>query len=429
VLLNFTVSNFRSFSSEATLSMNGGRYRETKEGHRAIKTGFSQFPCALRAAAIYGANASGKSSFINAMSFFQHLVRKSAKDDSGAILSSLPSCKAIEQRGKVEPTLFEVSFIEEDVHYTYGILLDSECILEEWLHAKTTKGRIREVFSRSRENEDYDWHFSPFFSSKKLTKTWADATRSNALFLSTAIQLNSKELVPAHRWITSRLRVIAHSSHLAELVTSEFLLDENEDSSRLMELIQSADPTVKSIHVESKEIDDQEFLSVFNDEFRAKLLETSLPKTDYSITFKHKVPGRKEYELDLEEESDGTQLIYRYAAPFVQSIKGDLVVVIDELDQSLHPLLLERFVAMFTDPSDSETKAQIVFTTHDSALLSSDAIHRDQIWLVDNVDMKGSKLIPLSDFKPRKTDLLQKLYLQGRYRAVPKPRVKMLDRA
>jgi AAA15 family ATPase/GTPase len=141
------------------------------------------------------------------------------------------------------------------------------------------------------------------------------------------------------------------------------------------------------------------------------------------------VPGRDQYELDIDEESDGTQIIFHYAAPFVQSIKHNLVVVVDELDRSLHPLLLELFVAIFTEPKNVATKAQIVFTTHDSALLSTDAIHRDQIWFVDNVEMKGSKLVPLSDFKPRITDPIQKIYLQGRYKAVPKPRTKILSRA
>ncbi|MCP5392021.1 MAG: ATP-binding protein [Sphingomonadaceae bacterium] len=429
MLLNFTVSNFRSIRDEVTLSMSGGRYRETTEGSRAIKTGFAQFPCALRAAAIYGANASGKSSVVGALEFLQRLVIHSARDESGNFLATLPVCKATSKTEKAQTSLFEINFIEEDVQYTYGVVASQDRIVEEWLHAKTKKGRTRELFSRALEGDEYDWHFSSYFNSKKMTSTWSKATRPNALFLSTAIQLNSNELRPVHEWVTLRLRLVTPSNHLGHMVTSQHLVDEEKDYDALLELVQAADPTITAINVEPNEVEENEFLSVFNEEIRARLLENAVSRIDYDVRVTHKVPGCPEYSLDIEEESDGTQIIYKYAAPFLQSLEHNFVVVVDELDRSLHPLLLERFVALFTEPNDEKTEAQIIFTTHDSALLSTDVIHRDQIWFVDNVGMKGSKLVPLSDFKPRKSDRLQKIYLQGRYRAVPKPRTKMLFRA
>ncbi|MDA9918305.1 ATP-binding protein [Erythrobacter sp.] len=427
--MNFTVSNFRSIRDEVTLSMNGGRYRETTEGSRSIKTGFTQFPCALRAAAIYGANASGKSSLIGGIDFLQRLVSHSARDEEGNLLSSLPVCKATLDHGKVQSSLFEINFVEHETQYTYGVLASRSQILEEWLHAKTKKGRTREVFSRTLEGETYEWSFSSIFSSKKMASTWSNATRDNALFLSTAIQLNSEELKPVHSWLTSRLRLITPSNHIGHLVTSKHLLDENGDYDALLELLQAADPSITGVKVEVSEVDESEYLSMFSEEIRSRLLESSQARLDYEVKVTHKVPGCDEYVLDIEDESDGTQIIYKYAAPFLQSLDHNFVVIVDELDRSLHPLLLERFVAIFTEPFDDSTEAQIIFTTHDSALLSTDVIHRDQIWFVDNVGMNGSNLIPLSDFKPRKDDPLQKIYLQGRYKAVPKPRTKMLLRA
>lgn len=428
MLLNFTVSNFRSIRDEATLSMNGGRYRESEDGCRAIKTGFTQFPCALRAAAIYGANAAGKSSFVKALEFLQGIVNGSARDEAGNYLATLAVCRHSSGPEK-EKSLFEVNFVEQDIQYTYGVVASSAAIHEEWLHAKTQKGRTREVFSRVFENDSYDWHFSSFFKSKKMVSTWQKATRPNALFLTTAIQLNSEELKPVHEWLTVRLRVVSQSNFLASLVTSRHLTDDPDDYSDLLGLLQMSDPSIVGVSVDQEEVDDSETLSMFSEEMKAKILESSTSRIHYDVKLSHKVPDGGQFELDLEQESDGTQIVYRYAAPFLQSIKHDFVVVVDELDQSLHPLLLEQFVSMFTEPRNPETKAQIVFTTHDSALLGSDVLGRDQIWFADNSGMRGTKLTPLADYKPRKTDRLQKAYLQGRFKAVPRARLRMLSNA
>jgi AAA15 family ATPase/GTPase len=426
MLCNFTISNFRSIGEEITLSMSGGRYKETDHGIRAIKTGFPQFPCALRAAAIYGANAAGKSSIVAAIDFLQDLVSGSARDEKGGHLATLPYCKYLGDKKDEGRTFFEVSFIEIDVTYTYGVTINKETIFEEWLHAKTKKGRVREIFSRSKEGEEREWHFSNFFSSKKMTKTWANATRDNALFLSTAIQLNCEELEPVHRWLTRRLRVVTASNLLGSMVTSRHAHEHEGDRARLIELLRMADPTIVDISVEARDLEDSDIFGVFNDEVRARLVEAIERKVEYDVKITHRLKGGRLYKLDLEEESDGTQVMYRYAAPFLQSIDHNLVVIVDELDRSLHPLLLEYIVSIFTTPDDLQTSAQIVFTTHDSALLSSDVLARDQIWFVEN-EMNGTFLTPLADYHPRKNDLLQKSYLQGRYKAIPSSRIRMLS--
>lgn len=428
MLLNFTVSNFRSIRDEVTLSMNGGRYRESEDGCRAIKTGFAQFPCALRAAAIYGANAAGKSSIVKALEFLQRIVVGSARDESGNYLATLPVCRNL-GADENKQALFEVNFIEDQIQYTYGVAATPEQICEEWLHSKTKSGRTREIFSRTFENGAYEWHFSSQFKSRRMVSTWEKATRENALFLSTAIQLNSEELRPVHDWLTLRLRIVSHSNFLATLVTSRQFLEKEHERSEMLSLVQLADPTVIDVSVEAKEVDNSETLSMFSEELKAKLLESAASQVHYDVTFTHKIPGGSEFKLDLDEESDGTQMVYRYAAPFLQSVSNNFVVVVDELDNSLHPILLEQFVAIFTEPKNVSSEAQIIFTTHDSALLASDVLGRDQIWFADNSGMKGTKLTPLVDYKPRKTDRLQKAYLQGRFKAIPRARVRMLTSA
>lgn len=421
MLFYFSASNFRSIRNELTLSMSAGRFKSAVK-NRGFPTGFAQMPCALRATAIYGANGSGKSSLVKAIDFFQDFVTDSFANENAELIE-----RAVAYRYTIEgkPTTFEACFVAESVMYTYGFSIENGVVAEEWLHVKSQEGRVREAFSRFRAEDSYEWSFSPFFKSKRSINTWRDSTRPNALFLSTAIFLNCEELRPVFNWISHTLRVVAASSSLGTLVTSGILLD-TDQKEEIVQLLRFADPTIDHVFVEKKSIDDNSF-GFLTEEARGRILEHIKDIPSYDVKLSHRNVEGADMSLDLAEESDGTQAMYKYAAPFVQSVANDFVLVIDELDRSLHPLLLQALVEKIANPDDQKTRAQLIFTTHDSALLSSDVLARDQVWFADNPHGRGTELIPLADYKPRKGEAIQRAYLHGRYGGVPIARQRVLD--
>lgn len=404
--------------------MSAGRFKSAA-ANRAFPTGFAQIPCALRAAAIYGANGSGKSSLVKAIDIFQDLVIHSFGDETGNLLKRVIPFK-YNTSNCDEPSNFEMSFIANEVLYTYGFLVDSEKIHEEWLHVKTKEGRVREAFSRALVDGEYEWHFSSFFKSRRLTSTCRDATRPNALFISTAVHLNLEEIKAPHDWITNTLRVVATSNAIGNVVTSQSILDST-DTQDIVELLKIADSTVDHILVKPKSFEDLDVMSMFSEEFRVKIAENLKDAPNFDVRVTHVNSSGERMDLDLSEESDGTKVMYRYAAPFVQSLKHGFVLIIDELDRSLHPILLRYLIEKFVAAGAAALPAQLIFTTHDSALLSSDVLARDQIWFVENLYGRGTELIPLADYKPRKGEAIQRAYLHGRYGAIPLARQRVLD--
>jgi hypothetical protein len=394
---------------------------------RAFETGFSQTPCALRTAAIYGANAAGKSTIVKAIDFVQDLVLDSVKEESGAILSRAVPYR-YDNTLELQPCGFEIAFIADGVLYTFGFSLNTNKITEEWLHFRTREGRTREAYSRTLVNDEYEWNFSSFFKSKKMTNVWKDACRPNALFISTAISLNCEELHAAYDWLTHSLRVLDGGS-FGYTVTSRIALNDKDTRDGIVSLLRKADPSICNLLVKEKTLENSEAFSVFTEEFRRELIEANRDTKSYEISVVHRTMDGKEIEFDLEDESDGTRMMYRFAAPFLKSIDNDFVMIVDELDRSLHPLLLQNLVSMFTSPQDESCRGQLIFTTHDATLLSSDLLAPDQIWFADNTNGRGTQLIPLVDYKPRKGEATQRAYLRGRYGAIPAMPAKAISSA
>jgi uncharacterized protein len=414
MLIEFTVENFRSFKGAETFSMVAGASAQHAQTN-TFATGLKGFGHFLRTAAVYGPNAAGKTNLLRALQFMQSLVINSAATTTGAAYNHTPFVFARAQRRK--PSRFSVTFAQNGIWYEYGFAMGPERIEEEWLiEHVNTRGRI--LFERriAASGKDYDWKFSPSLKGQKAV--WSEATRQTALFLSTAIQLNSKQLLPVYEWFQKRLVVITGITSLNPNLTLT-LLTEPDGKARLLPFLQEADLGISDVTITREPLPP-------GGGFIAGPLQIleQIPGSNavnlVRVKLSHQVQGKEEQVgLDLLEESSGTQVLFRSAGAWLNVFTNGEVLLFDEVDTSLHPLLVKFLIERFHSEETNPHNAQLIFTTHNPALLDQKIFRRDQIWFVEKDPEASSKLYPLTDFKPRNDEDLQRWYMRGRYGALP----------
>lgn len=430
MLIEFNVQNYKSIAESQKLSMVAGAGASRLDRY-SIPTDNPMVPRVLRSACIFGPNASGKSNMIDAMQFFSAFVSNSAKgmtDGDKINLSPFLLSKELES----SPTEFEISFVYEKVMYQYGFSADRKRVLEEWMHARSNggKSRTRTVFERSfdYELEDYEWYInkSYFEAGHRTQKVWLESTRDNALFFSTAVMLNCEELNNPFEWVKKHFRVIPSTERLTGQYSRKSCLDQN-FKDKILKFIRSADLNISGISVEEAEEDLPKEISDLFREDALKLIKEGQQRKHYNVKTRHLDDDGNEVLFDLENESSGTQLLFNLAGPWIDVLSNGYTLVVDELNNSLHPIALKFLVEAFNSPESNSSGAQLIFTSHETSIVSKDFLHKDQIWFVEKADSGRSNFYPLSDFSIRDTEAFQRAYLGGRYGALPK--VKRLQRA
>jgi hypothetical protein len=401
VFLRFRFSNFRSFRAEQELSLIAGPFTDLPDVPRhpsGINEGV------LPSAAIYGANASGKTNVIQAIGFMASAVSLSHRDwkPDGPIPRE-PFMADEESRR--EPSEIEADFLLAGVRHRYGFRVDSQVVLEEWLFVYP-KGKKQTWFHRKRGN--------PIAFSNKMpgeNRTIENLTRQNSLFLSAAAQNAHEALMPVFIWLSGLLFVIGDRSKYREQTTR--LCSELDYKNEIARLVSVADLGIAQMTVEDAEFN-------FPDRTLAEIATTLKlpPVTRPVIRLLHRF-GDTAVPFKMDQESDGTLAYLALLGPAVDAIKKGTPLLIDELDASLHPLLAIQLLRLFNTPSSNPKGAQLIFNTHDTNLLSGGVLRRDQIWFTEKGNDATSHLYPLSDFKPRREENLQNGYLQGRYGAIP----------
>lgn len=412
MLIEFRVKNFRSFRDDAVLSLVASNDRTNEEG--TVKpTGISSVPRLLRAAAIYGANAGGKSNLVQAITAFSDIVETSATHKPGTLFGIQPF--RLNEESKIEPTEFEITFLLEGVRYQFGLRLSSNRILDEWLivYRSTQPATWYErTFDPNAKKSLYK--FSSHLAGPKVV--WGDATREDALFLSTAVQLNSEQLRPIFDFLTLKIVTVEDVGNFPTEFTISKILDTNSNAVR--DLLVAADISIAEIRLEKHESRGH---LAFDFDKQGNLVARKSEdevRTTYVPTFEHRT-GNGSAIFHMADESEGTRKLFALAGPLFSILENGNILVVDELDRSLHALLVRQIVEMFQNPEFNPNGAQIIFTTHDTSLLNGDLLRRDQIWLADKDEDQASHLIPLSDFSPRKGEALERNYLAGRYGGVP----------
>ncbi|MGD0230541.1 MAG: ATP-binding protein [Syntrophorhabdales bacterium] len=417
MLIEFSVTNYRSIRETQTLSMAASRYYKGLEESNCFDPNVSGVPNLLRTAVIYGPNAGGKSNTMKAMQFMQAFVLVSHSYQEGQSINVSPFALSAETRTR--PSEFELSFLRDGVRYQYGFAVTPVRVTKEWLLAYP-EGKAQRWFERASDekSDKENWYFGSKFVGRK--QLWQEATRKNALFLSTAIQLNNEQLKPVFSWFQDTLDMILPKAAI-NLKFSLELCESEAGKARVMEFLESADLTISGIDVKKVRIPfSQSDLPLdmppdMRDRIAHELQEKEVPL----VFFQHPDDSGNLIPISFSDESDGTQKLFAFAGPCLDVFEKGRILFVDEMDTSLHPLLVRFLVENFHSTEANRNNAQLVFTTHDTSILDMDLFRRDQIWFVDKDRSSATKLYPLSDFSPRKGEAVEKWYLKGRYGALP----------
>lgn len=372
------------------------------------------------AAVIYGANGSGKTNLLDALGFLRKAVILSHK--SGDADSPIPvSPFRLDDVSESEPTTLDCDFILNDVRFSFGVSLSKKRVHEEYLYAYP-KGRAQKWYHR--HNDEIE--FGRSLNGKN--QTTFSITRSNSLFLSTASASNHEQLSHVFSYFKDRIIDYDEVPRFGQGCYKD-LGEDKSKKARVLRLLQCADISVVGISSEPKEdrIIDNELEKDF-DELLEKHLggrssevkeQIKAMERVQDIHLLHKGAKGRSYPLSIGLESRGTQTFLNLLAPVLSALNEGQLLIVDELDTSLHSLLSQQLLSLFNNKTSNRNNAQLLFTTHDTNLLSAKCIRRDQVWFTEKSNDGETKVFPLTEFETRNSDDLEKGYLQGIFGAIP----------
>ncbi|HXR08336.1 MAG TPA: ATP-binding protein [Candidatus Acidoferrum sp.] len=373
----------------------------------------------VKGVALYGANASGKTTVIEALKTLAVIVEGSARmtDPKEPISQIEPFALA---PGEPEsPTAFAVAFVADGVRYEYRVAATRERIWHESLRAfPTAKEQL--WFSRdwNAESDSYAW------SPERPTGFRRDSqlegyTLSNMLFLSKAVANNRTELEPVFRWFKERLNFLDLSaqSTLGLRFTVEKIREETPFRDRIVKLLRYADLGVTGARIIEKRPPEgvEKMLKNLGPVARESILMDRWTKPELT----HRGSGATDLPLPWASESAGTHRFFGLAGPWLDILSNGYTVCVDELETSIHPLMVRELLRLIFNSTENPHGAQILFTTHNPLLLDATLLRRDQVWFTDKDAAGEAHLYPLTDYQPRKGESLVRGYLSGRYGAVP----------
>ena len=438
MIVTFSVSNFRSFRDEQTLSLVAAHRQEDENSKHLVKIPDSD-KYVLRAAVIYGANGAGKS---NLMKAIRRLQKLALENPARSGVSSPQFHRP--QSAELEKSLFDIQFISNGKLYHYGIVVQKDIVLEEWL-TRVKNNRESLVFERTTEFEDTFVEKGPASGkklNKKLEAAFTIGAKKNRSFLSTVREnLNSSDyegpIYDAIDWFRFGVNFVEPDKPILPLGVT---LNENEDFLKFSsDLLKNAATGIDHLKV-SKEFISEEQLKMI---LPATVAEDIVNNSENTGNFIYSLPdGREifvEHEgddkfsllnirsihedgdqtaFDLSDESDGTKRFLNLSPALHELHTSGGVYVIDEVERSIHPLLIWKFIEVFFKGCGGENR-QLIITTHESNLLNQDLLRRDEVWFTEKDRNGSTSLFSLSEFKPRKDLKIDSHYLKGRFGAIP----------
>lgn len=382
MLIQFSIENHRSIKKNAVISFAASKDKSLEANllHPDEKKTL------LPAIALYGANAAGKSNVLHALMTMKDMVIGDAsKVSKGQKLPWEPFGDT------TTPTTFEIVFIYEGIRYAYGYSFDDKKIYNEYLYY-WPNGREALIFSR--ENGKYE-----FRENVNEQLTLSNRTPDNKLYLVSSNDWNLPQTENAYKWFLEKLTFLmeeepATSETVAQIVSGD------EKKARILKELLLADLGITDVTVK-------------NISGKTPVITTThrVIKEDGSV---------EHFQLLMDQESSGTQRFFARIGGWLQALENGALLVVDEIEDSLHPLLTKRLIEMVQDNSVNQNGAQILFTTHDAMLLDLNFLRRDQIWFADKDEKTcATELYSLASFSPRKGENVRKGYLQGRFGAIP----------
>ena len=419
MLVQFSVTNYKSFRDKATLSLVASNYdKKVREADNV--TAFENFSFRLlKSAVMYGPNASGKSKFFEAFNFVHHYIRDSATDfTAGDKIPVEPFL--LDETSDSEPSEFEVVFLRNGLRYRYGFEVTEEKVISEWLYEKATK----EIELFYRDEQSITTHPKKYKKGGMIAKQ--GFVRENQLFLSRAVQFND-EISETLYDSLGKLRTLSGLDEKGFQGYTMSLLEKEDYKGRILKLLEAADLDIEDLEVEKLDIDDlpsdlpkslREFIKKESQDNDRSFASDVVTKR-WKYNQKEEKVGFAHSSMDT-MESSGTKKFFALTGPIIDTLENGYTLFVDELDSKLHPNLVEKIVSLFNSKSLNPHNAQLIFNTHNTNLLDSGLLRRDQVWFVEKDNCGNSELHSLSDFKKiRKNEALESNYLRGKYGAIP----------
>lgn len=419
MLVSFTVGNYRSFKEKKIFSLKASSMQEHGE---FVRDGYGVK--LLPSVAVYGANSSGKSNLLSALKEMKEVLLSSVKTNPTEDLKT--DVFKLDERYLQKPTLFDATFSSDGNMFRYGFEYSKKKVNAEWLYIIKNE-REKLLFVRNNEGIGITKDF-PEGEGKE------SSTAENRLFLSLVAQLNGKISLSVMNWFEN-LKVISgvEDSYFRDY-SSELLFANNIEAKMANEFINSMDLGFTNIQKAEPKTVGHDSL---NSDTKPKTLLDRIKEFDWDSIFGSKIKTghmvrkndgtfNEEFFPNDEMESEGTKKIINMSGPIVDVLSKGGVIVVDEFDAKLHPLLTQKIISTFNSPDTNPNNAQLIFATHDTNLLSNKIFRRDQIWFAEkNREDESTDLYPLSEIKEqngekiRRDRLYEKDYINGKYGAIP----------
>ncbi len=408
MIIDFTVENYLSFKDMQTLSLVAQPPYDHHANH-ILDTPDDKLKL-LKSVVIYGANASGKSNLLSALGFFRHIVLYSNKNSVNDKFPLFPFL--LDKENKQLTTIFEINFFCNNIRYNYYLSLDKERIFYESLSSYPKKYK-RNVFTREFTGDDYEYSFGSELKPKRFYNDIANKTLKNVLFLSKAVNENCQTLTPVYQWFFQNLAEQSTVNDVAEKIYNDTSYKSN-----LVKFLNDQDINIMDLVIDRKNMIDEVLeTSDIPIEIKEKLIEEYEKRGDnflYKIQTAHQDSDGDVIYFDFGLESQGTQRLFALSSLIAPSIDSK-VFYIDEIDEDLHPLLVQSFMNKF-----QKSNNQLICVTHDTHLIHQDNLRKDQIYFVEKDYQQASRLYSLLEFKARNDrENWEHRYLSGRYGATP----------
>jgi AAA15 family ATPase/GTPase len=421
MLIQFSVKNFKTFKDKATLNLVASNYDKSDLEDNVLE--IKNYPYkVLKSAVIYGANASGKTKFIDAFAFMRWFIKSSSTKTQEGDSIPVESFK-LNTETENSPTEFEIIFLLNECQYRYGFEVNKEKIISEWLFQKKLNLKPKEIELFYREDNKIDFHKS-FKKIEKLEKE-GGIIRDNALVLSVSNQFKVLEVIDIMKYFNNLFFLLGNEPNHYKAFSLNAISEKTKVGNKILETLKKFDIGINDIDI--REINIENDLHIPK-EMKKKYDELKKKNKEFTIVEAHSL--HKKYDNDYnfitnevfefdEEESAGTQKLLAVLGPIFDSlIRGELIFI-DELDSRLHPNIVSHLIKLFNSKETNPNNAQLVFNTHNTNLLNENLFRRDQIWFTQKNRYGEAKLYSLNEIKIRKEENFELNYLEGKYGGTP----------
>lgn len=420
MLIEFSVGNYLSFKEKVTFSMVATDLGAKTELDYDNTFQVDKELTLLKSAAIYGANASGKSNLIKAIGFMKWFVINSSSNTQITDLINVSEFR-LSTETLNKPSFFEIVFLLDKKIYRYGFELTKKEIISEWLYYTPTT-REYNYFNRKQQKINI---LKKFSEGERLESK----TRPNALFLSVVAQFNGKISEKILTWFRETSILSGVSRDFPTRYTAK-LLREKQYHKNIITLIKNLDLNINDIKTKDVAVSSAKIPQEVLEMFLQTMKEDGLSISSSDLTMTEIITIHKKYnrdgkiigleEFDLESnESEGTQKLFAFAAPIVTTLEEGRILIIDELDARLHPLITKSIIELFNSEDINTNNAQLIFTTHDTNILSKTLFRPDQIWFTEKDKYEATDLYSLVEYKIDENSSFEDDYINGRYGAIP----------